>query len=445
MCSEIWLGDLNQKCFRIFGQDMPRITRKLNPTALVIDCTGGFPPEVKTKYGVRDTDLESLFDAGRPCNELPYIFHEWHWITSLPDPANKPRYKDLPVRPNGVLQMEQAAARNGLTDELPQMVACSQKLKYALRKAALEFARKTPGTAGYHHWLIQDADWCPEGVFNEFWEPPADLPAEQFRRYNADTVILLQKAASIYEGNKVCYVGGKELESPLLVAHHGTQPLAGASLQWTVACAGRSILTGHVTCNEIACGTCAPLGAVKVKLPVVEKAGTITIEAFLRKADGSLINRNHWRFWIFPTAAADFRGKGIATTLAYVKRACPGVGDFDPSRPPPGTGLLVTDVLTDRRPASLEGGGRVLLLNNGWQNAWPDKTRKFPSYQGLLNCGLPDPGTWCYEFRTISYNGNWYGNMGTVIAAHPALAEFPTRVVRHAVLRPAPERAPVRS
>ena len=258
MSSEIWLGDLTQKCFQIFGQDLPRIARRLNPAALIIDCTGGFPPEIKSKFGQRVSDLESLFNSGRPCNELPYIFHEWHWITSLPDPKVRERYHGLPTKPWGVMQMEQAAAASGLTAELPQMVACSQKLKYVLRKAALEFARKTPGTAGYHHYLVHDINWCPEGVFNEFWDPPADLPAEEFRTYNAETVILLKNAPSIYENNKACYYGGEELESPLLVAHHGTQPLVGASLDWTVACLGQTILSGHATCDEIACGTCAP-------------------------------------------------------------------------------------------------------------------------------------------------------------------------------------------
>ena len=145
MSEEIWEGmGLNQHCFRIFGQEMPRITRRLNPTALVIDCCGGFPPQIKSKYGQRISDLQSLFDNGRPCNELPYIFHEWHWITALPDLKIKARYRSCRSRPRGVLQMEEAAAKNGLTDELPQMVAASQKLKYVLRKAALEYARKTP-------------------------------------------------------------------------------------------------------------------------------------------------------------------------------------------------------------------------------------------------------------------------------------------------------------
>jgi hypothetical protein len=425
MSSEIWLGDLNQKCFRIFGQDLPRITRKLNPSALVIDCTGGFPPEVKTKYGVRDTDLESLFDSGRPCNELPYIFHEWHWITALPDPKVKARYRGLPSRPGGVLQMEAAAAKSGLTEELPQMVANSQKLKYVLRKAALEFARKTPGSAGYHHYLVHDINWCPEGVFNEFWEPPADLPAEEFKTYNANTVILLKNVPSIYENYPACYFGGADFDSPILVSHYGTQPLRRATLDWTLACGGKTVFRGHETAGEIACGTCLPMATIRGKLPAVDRAGTMAIEAFLRNADGSLINRNRWRLWIFPTAVPDLHGKGVVTTLAYIKSVFPGVGDFDRARKPPDGKLLVTDVLTENVVRHLEGGGRVLLLDYGWQGDLPDINRLAPQGKGFSQCGLPDAGAWSTQFRTIPYNSNDVGNMGTVITNHPVLAEFP--------------------
>jgi beta-galactosidase len=408
MSSEIWDGDLNQKCFRIFGQDLPRITRQLNPTALVIDCTGGFPREIKTKYGERVSDLESLFDTGRPCNELPYIFHEWHWITSLPDPKIKARYRDLPIKPTGVLRMEAAAAKSGLTDELPLMVANSQKLKGALRKAALEYARKTPGAAGYHHWLIHDINWCPEGVFNEFWERPESLTAEEFRTYNADTVLLLKNPMSIYEGVQACYVSGQELEAPILVSHYGAEPLAAVTLDWTVSAAGQVVLKGQETTNAIACGTCVPVGCVKGKLPAWEKAGGLTIEAVLRTRDGNLVNRNRWTIWGFPEGMPDLRGRDVTSNLPFLTNACPGVGAFDPAQEPHGSGLLVTDALRDSVLRHLENGGRVLLLS-----------------AGAALSGLPDSGPRCTEYRTIPYNSGDAGNMGTVIYAHPALAAFP--------------------
>jgi beta-galactosidase len=423
MCSEIW--EFSPIIFRVWGQDLPRLARRLNPSALIFDCTGGFPPEVVTKFGKRITDLESRFNQAFPCNELPYIFHEWHWITALPNLQVKARYHDLPIKPNGVLEMEAAAAKTGLTGELPQMVAASQKLKYVLRKSALEHARKTPGTAGYHHWLIHDINWCPEGVFNEFWEAPNDLSAAEFRTYNADTVVLLKNAPSIYENNKACYFGGEELDSPILVSHYGTQPLAAVDLDWKVTCGGKTVLEGHQPAHEIACGSCTPVVTIKGRLPVVEKAGTFTIEAFLRKSDGSEINRNKWRFWVFPTAVPDFRGKRVTTTLAYIKNVFPGVGAFDPARKPQATDLLVADTLTENVTRHLEGGGRVLLLNYRWREDLPDINRLAAEGKGFSRCGLPDAGARCTQFRTIPYNSGKAGNMGTVISDHPALAEFP--------------------
>jgi hypothetical protein len=138
-----------------------------------------------------------------------------------------------------------------------------------------------------------------------------------------------------------------------------------------------------------------------------------------------LVNRNQWRFWIFPTAVPDFHGKGITTTLAYVKNVYPGVGDFDPARKSQATDLLVTDMLTENLVRHLEGGGRALLLNYRWREDLPNINQLARQGKGLSRCGLPDAGAWSTQYRTIPYAGCDVGNMGTVIADHPALAEFP--------------------
>ena len=240
--------ELTKNSLRIFGQELPRMAKQLNPAALVIDVTAGFGFSRQTQYGQRVTDiiedcglgLEPLrprpsFDAAL---DAPYIAHEHQWWACLPNPQTKAKYAGLPVKPDGVIDLENAAARSGLTGVLPQLVANSRQLKHLLRKEGLEFARTLRCCAGYHHWLIHDFNWCPEGVFDEFWEPPADLPAEEFRTYNADTVLLLQ------DNRQRCFAFGQELSLPILVSHYGPKPIAAAELAWVVKCGERTLLSG---------------------------------------------------------------------------------------------------------------------------------------------------------------------------------------------------------
>jgi len=168
-------------------------------------------------------------------------------------------------------------------------------------------------------------------------------------------------------------------------------------------------------------------GCVKGKLPNLEKAGALTIEASLRTRDGNLVNRNHWPIWVFPDAMPDLRGKDVQSNLPFLTNACPGVGAFDPSRGPQGASLVVTDKLSETVLSYLEKGGNVLLLSDGWRTDLPAELRnKLASEgKGTSQSGLPDAGERCTNFRTIEYNSSEAGNMGTVISDHPALGEFP--------------------
>jgi len=359
---------LTASSFRIFGQELPRMAKQLNPSALVIDVTAGFGFSRETQYGQRVTDIiedcglgiEPLrprpgFDAAL---ESPYIAHEHQWWACLPNPETKPKYERLPVKPDGVIDLENAAAKSGLTDVLPQLVANSRKLKYLIRKEGLEFARTLRCCAGYHHWLIHDFNFCPEGVFDEFWEPPADLPAEEFRTYNADTVLLLQ------DNRQRCFAFGQELSLPILVSHYGPKPISAAELAWVLKCGERTILSGKANVSDVPCGALRQIGQVQGAVPQVDKASELLIEAWLQDSGGE-INRNRWKIWAFPQTRRDLRGKGVSTNLTFIQEAYPGVTALDRVTVPGDVALYVTDAFTEEVVHYVESGGKVLLLSDG--------------------------------------------------------------------------------
>lgn len=153
--SELILSRESRRSFKLFNQEMPRMARRLNPNALAFDVTSASSYEVNevsldTGLGRRSTDLMEASLRGekgqfRLCPltgpisgleevTLPFILHEWCWWTSLPDPAVRERYKDLPVKLVGIPEMLKAAWKNGLIAHIPQFVENSRKLKYHLRK-----------------------------------------------------------------------------------------------------------------------------------------------------------------------------------------------------------------------------------------------------------------------------------------------------------------------
>ena len=151
MTSELnsnWLSD--RTAFRFFSRELPEITRSLCGNALVFDATGtsiaprpGYgksPVPLRTRYGKRDTDMQGSWlqwnmdgcpltgpIPGLDDAALPFVMHEFAWITSLSDPSIVDRFKDLPILPLHIPEMIAGAKKNGLAGELAVMFAASRK------------------------------------------------------------------------------------------------------------------------------------------------------------------------------------------------------------------------------------------------------------------------------------------------------------------------------
>lgn len=413
MASELALNGPNPKPFRIFGRELPAIARRLNPRALVIDVTSA-ECGARTPHGTRDTDLLEQWIEGcgfqSPLHgplrlpawiDRPFILHEWNWITALPDPARIAWFARSPLMPAGVPEMVEAARRNGLAGELPAMVKRSRALKHVLRKDALERAHENPRIAGYHHWLIHDVPYCPEGVFDEWWNEPRDLPAEEFRTYNDDTVLTL------VDGPTRAFDFGRPVTLGLTLSHFGEAPLRDTVVTWRLGPRGKPL--GRRRVGAVACGSRTALDALT--LPPLSGKAPGKFDLIVEVHDGRRrVAWNHWPLWFFPTSAPPRLGPGVYASLPDLYTLFPDIRrPLDPLAPPSDARLFITHRLDDAsgQPVEavfsfLERGGRMLLLSNGVL-----KERESCAY------------------RTLPYNQGRVGNMGTVIRPHPALGDFP--------------------
>lgn len=427
---EIPLKDLKEKGFNLFCRELPNRSKQLNPNALVIDITGtrhdwsGHFPQ-----GPRRTDLieEHVGDEGEqdPLSHpikgdyhqlnRPFILHEYNLWPSLPEVSLKRRYETLPYRPNGIPELEAAAARAGLSDQLPVLVNSSRRLKYLLQKCGLELARRNPKISGYHLFLISGYPWCEEGVFNEFYEEPEDLSAEEFRMYNQDTVLLLD------DGNRRCFECGSDAPLGLEVSHFGPERLAEPRLEWQLL-AGRTTLDlGKVRLDSVQCGTLSRSYPLGVRMPPGPEPRQLDLQVLLRNG-GREVCRNHWTLWAVPAPQGGDWLEGIVTDLSFLNKAYPkmkSLGKSSLANQP----VIATGGMSTRLLEYLDQGGRILLLSDGVFKSY----RHGVEYRSGEKVVLPYGPNYDYVrlYRSQWGNAGPHANMGTVVADHPALGKLP--------------------
>ena len=395
--------------FALIHQTLPSLARNLNPGALIYDVTHtGGEHSVYTMFGKRDTDLieecpANPYDLAPLVDKLeqpewgkdrvlPWILHEYNWWTSLPNPKIKPKYDGKVFRLSGVAEFERVAEEKGFTSaEIEQFVEHSEKLVVLLRKEGLEIARRHPGIAGYHFWMLTNYfAIIPEGLFDEFWDDQMGVTADDFIEYNADTVLLL-------DGDRRCFTQGVPLEFDILISHYGESEIPNATLEWN---------EGEIKIDNIKCGSLEPHRiCFTPRLDVLPYE--TEFELVLKTSDGTVVSRNHWKLWFYPKPKNGEWETLISTEIGYVREQYPGMVATG--------GVLLTETLDDTALEVLENGGNVVLLSCG---ALPEY-RFDPKYNwGFANLNAK-------SYRTPPWNNGGHGNSGTVVNEHPALGGFP--------------------
>jgi hypothetical protein len=414
MSSELEFSHQTQESFDFFSRDLVRQTRALAPHALVIDCTGYVNSE-KTEKGRRDTDFyasvhpkwmkEVLDEADMNTDRLhPMILHEYNWWSCYPDPADRGKFAEMQLKPFWLDTLVKTAGDNGQESLIPTYRKNSLGLQALCRKDGIEYARRNPDVEGYILWLLIDFGQYSEGLLDDFWNPK-NVSAEEFRKSNGDTVVLLAK-----EGNRCLKMGGK-VRIPLAVSHYGEKALRDCTLRWHTE-GGPVSLKSELHISEAKQGELTQVGYAEVDLPADQPAGKFELHVRLDNAR-TVLNMNNWSFWAFPDAREKWRN---ATSPANVGKTL-GDGTFLRTGPaksaaiPESVTCVVADSVDDSLAGYIEAGGRCLLLSTG---AVIENTVVYYGSTSFYR-----------NFRTIPWNAGTSGNSGTVIAPHPSLAAFP--------------------
>jgi hypothetical protein len=184
-----------------------------------------------------------------------------------------------------------------------QLVEISRQSSFAVRKDVLEKTRARRGMGGYVVTGLRDTPISTSGMFDDLGRAKYD--AEQFRMFNADTVLCLEvgRARTWTNGgdrpapmDRFNHWAGDRASFRLIVSHAGTA-LNGRHVNWRLISPRGDVHAqgGDSVRGAIHGGEPREVAAVDLTMPNVERA-----ERWMLRAELEGITANEWPLWVYP-------------------------------------------------------------------------------------------------------------------------------------------------
>lgn len=309
---------------------------------------------------------------------VPVVSHEIGQWCVYPNFDEIPKYTGY-LKPRNFEIFRDTLNARGLGDQAKQFLLASGKLQTLCYKEDIESALRTPGMGGFELLDLHDfpgQGTALVGVLDPFWEEKGYVTPSEYSRFCNSTVPLARLAKRVFTAED-------RLEAELEVAHFGPAPLEKAELTWKlVGDDGKAVADGAQPAQTIPVGNGG--GRTSVSMPL----GGLPAPAryhFVVGVKGTKFE-NDWDIWVYPPKA-------------------------DPQPP---ANMKVVESLTYDALATLNAGGKVLLLI-------PPKLVKNTAKDKIA-----------LGFSSIFWNTAWTRRQAPTTLGilcdpkHPALADFPT-------------------
>lgn len=350
------------------------------------------PPETTTDY--HDYIVQ---------RNVPVISHEIGQWCVYPYFDEIKKYTGY-LKPKNFEIFRDTLASHHMSDLTHQFLLASGKLQTLCYKEEIESALRTPGMGGFELLDLHDfpgQGTALVGVLDPFWEEKGYVTAREFSRFCDSTVPLARLKKRVFTTDE-------KLEAEIEVAHFGPLPLnifqdtfgkIDGGMErfsgWALTTEeGSAVASGMFPDTRIPIGSTNLLGHVSLALKEIPAPARYKFSVFVGGnmwtngfASRSVRAGNDWDVWVYPPVV-------------------------DTSVP---TGITVTTNLNAAAVATLNAGGKVLLLIPPERVA-PDKRR------GKVALG----------FSSIFWNTAWTQQqpphtLGILCdPKHPLFADFPT-------------------
>ena len=201
-----------------------------------------------------------------------------------------------------------SAGDNGLLAQNHALAHVSGRFQMACYKEEIEANLRTPSYSGFelldlHDYLGQGGALV--GLLDAFWESKGYAGAEEFRRFNAPTVLLARLR------QRTCTTAGR-LQATVELAHFGHRPFAQVQAGWKlVDDAGRVHLAGNWASRAVPRGKNIPVGSIDGSLAGLPAPARYRLVVELA---GEATAQNEWNLWVYaPEAEQPERGVVVET------------------------------------------------------------------------------------------------------------------------------------
>ncbi|HJQ35086.1 MAG TPA: discoidin domain-containing protein [Pyrinomonadaceae bacterium] len=306
--------------------------------------------------------------------KIPVLSHELGQWVAYPDFSVTGKFKGY-MRPGNYEIFRDSMSAHGLLGKDREFARASGRYQLECYKEEIEANLRTPGLAGFQ--LLELHDYVGQGtalvgLLDPFWEPKGYVTAEEFRRFNSETVPLARLTKRVFTDDEV-------LEAEVEVAHYGAAALTNAVPVWKIVDSrGATVARGVWPARTIPLGKNTALGRVSVELSKLAAPRQYKLVVSLR----GMKAENDWDFWLYPARVSETAPRGVLVTRLW-----------------------------DEAEARLKAGGRVLYLPRRADLDWTSPPLdEVPVFWNRLM-------------------GPAWGRMLGLLSdtRHPALAGFPTQ------------------
>jgi hypothetical protein len=257
---------------------------------LAIQRIGPKPLRNKTGWFGRDYSA-SLEGIG-----VPVLGHETGQWVAYPDFSVIGKFTGY-LRPGNYEIFRDSARAHGVLEKNKDFALASGRYQLACYKEEIEAVLRTRGMSGYqlldlHDYLGQGTALV--GILDTFWESKGYASADEFKRFNGETVPLARLTRLVLTTRDT-------LDAPVEIAHYGRRPLANAHPYWKLVDAnGKTVATGRLAATDIPIGKNKDLGRIDASLASLPAPAQYKLVVGL---EGTGI-ANDWNFWVYPDQLA---------------------------------------------------------------------------------------------------------------------------------------------
>ena len=219
---------------------------------------------------------------------------------------------DEKVNPRGVrpdvfaVQQFQRFDQQGLGTYRHALKFASRQQGLFHRKVTIETTRLYREISGYVITSISDTPIATSGMWDDLgglkWKP------EEFRRFNADSVLLLQlhrRREWVRGGDRPSYVdrwnlrGGERLVAHVALSHYGRHDCKGRLRWWLRDESGEVCQQGEcITAEPLRVGTLEAVAVLELNMPTVRRMEQLSLHCELQTESETI--ENEWELWCYP-------------------------------------------------------------------------------------------------------------------------------------------------